>query len=70
MLRTLLSRRRREDERTDNFLHAIRLSARYTVDPDWQLLAVLDVPQPATQLDETRALPLSLVTLLVPAVAG
>jgi hypothetical protein len=39
MLRSLLSRRRREDERVDNFLHAIALSARYTLDPTWQLQA-------------------------------
>lgn len=63
MLRTLLSRRRLEDERTDNFLHAIRLSARYTVDPDWQLHTVPDD-------DDATPLPLSLVQLLVPAVAG
>ncbi len=69
MIRTLLSRRRREDERVDNFLHAITLSARYTVDPDWQLRTVPDM-QPATPADDTCPLPLSLVRLLVPAVAG
>ena len=62
MLRTLLSRRRLEDERTDNFLHAIALSARYTVDPDWQLHAVPD--------DATHPLPRLLPAMLVPAVAG
>lgn len=60
MLRTLLSRRRREDARVDDFLHAIALSARYTVDPDWQLHTVPDT-------DDTHPLPLSLVRLLVTA---
>ena len=68
MLRTLLTRRAREDARTDDFLHAIALSARYTVDPDWALQHVPD-EQPATHVDDTRALPLTLVRLMVPAVA-
>jgi hypothetical protein len=55
MIRTVLSRRRREDQRVDDFLHAIALSERYTVDPDWQLHAA----------DDTHPLPLSLVRLLV-----
>jgi hypothetical protein len=40
MLRSLLSRRRREDQRVEDFLHAITLSARYTLNPEWQLQAV------------------------------
>lgn len=49
MFRTMLSRRRREDARTDAFLHAIRLSDRYTVDPAWELQTVPDgAPQPGT----------------------
>lgn len=60
MFRTILSRRRREDARVDAMLDAIRLSERYTLDPTWQLQTVHD---------DTAALPLSLVTLMVPAAA-
>jgi hypothetical protein len=57
-VRSLLSRHRRsEDQRVDNFLHAIALSARYRVDPDWQLQAVPD---------DTTALPVALVQLMIP----
>jgi hypothetical protein len=59
MFRTMLSRRRREAARVDAFLDAIRLSERYTLDPRWELQRV----------EDTVALPLSLVTLLVPAAA-
>lgn len=65
MFRTLLSRRAREDARVDDFLHAIALSARYRVDPDWQLLAAPadDSPQP---VEDAVALPAGLLPLLVP----
>ncbi len=52
------SRRRAEDARVASFLHAIRLSDRYTVDPDWQLQTVPDdVPAPARSLTDTVAFP-------------
>ena len=40
MIRTLLSRRAREDARVDDFLHAIHLSATYRLDPSWELQRV------------------------------
>lgn len=60
MFRTLLSRRRRETARVDAFLHAIHLSATYTLDPHWTLRPIAD---------DTHALPLNLVRLMVPAAA-
>ena len=40
---TFITRRRRsEDARVADFLHAIELSTRYAVDPDWQLQRELD----------------------------
>lgn len=58
MIRTMLSRRRREDARVDAFLAAIRLTGRgHTLDPAWELQAVPD---------DTQELPMSLVRLLVP----
>jgi hypothetical protein len=49
--------RRAETARVDRFLHAIELSARYAVNPEWDLSPVPD---------ETQALPLGLAPLLVP----
>ena len=40
MFRIITRRRRAETARVDAFLHAIALSERYTVNPEWQLQTV------------------------------
>lgn len=60
MFRALMTRRARENARVDAFLHAIDLSEQHTLDPRWELQRVDD---------DTQALPLSLVRLMVPAAA-
>jgi hypothetical protein len=46
---TLITRRRAaEDARVTRFLHAIELSARYSVNPDWELRRVVDEPSTDT----------------------
>lgn len=57
MFRTLFARRHREDARVVDFVRAMHLSERYTLDPAWEL-------QPVP--DDTQALPTSLVVLMVP----
>jgi hypothetical protein len=42
MLRFITRRRRIEDARVERFLHAIELSGRYSVSPDWELRPVPD----------------------------
>lgn len=56
---TFLTRRRAEDARVARFVHAIHLSERYAVNPDWTLQTVPDEdPAPvAGWLSETAAFP-------------
>jgi hypothetical protein len=57
MFRYLSRRARRAEEaRVIRFLHAIELSARYSVNPDWTLQPVPDEApqQPATRTDTVQ----------------
>jgi hypothetical protein len=45
MFAFITRRRRAEDARVARFLHAIALSDRYAVDPDWELRTVPDAPR-------------------------
>jgi hypothetical protein len=63
MLRFITRRRRIEDARVDRFLHAIELSGRYSVNPDWELQPVPD-EQPTVPVDwrtDTAAMPVILL---------
>lgn len=67
MLAKLLpSRRRRtEDARVARFLHAIELSARYAVNPDWTLVPVPDeepAPVSSSWRTDTVAFPAIILT--------
>ena len=59
MFAIITRRRRAEDARVAAFLHAIELSERYPVDPDWQLQQVPDEPYrwPAALSTDTVAFP-------------
>lgn len=60
---TLTTRRRRaEDQRVHAFLHAITLSERYSVDPDWALQQTPDEPAQWSAADATVAFPRILLT--------
>jgi hypothetical protein len=66
MLRNLITRRRREDARVERFLHAIELSARYSVNPDWSLQSVPDdapaAPPAIDPMEDTLSIPRIILT--------
>lgn len=63
MLTFITRRRRSEDARVAAFLHAIELSDRYAVDPDWQLQQLEDdAPQLAGWRTDTVQFPRIVLT--------